>query len=231
MKVVYVKCGMSMRPYKLVKELYLRQMSSHNDALVIGIILTLIFSAVIYYIYTLHQQLEGKVGNLHTIIFDLKKANDTSMMMFDQQMNGGSMFVPEPFNHEIPSRRASSDSFHIPEPVADEIQYVEPVADKVDIVQELINSIETKETTPIMEVNYESMTYKELQGEAKRKHIKGASKMTKVELIDSLKNHDNGTEIDGFHTTNIFEGFQQQQHDGGSNEFNVRLDSIEEVTL
>jgi hypothetical protein len=68
-------------------------MAALSDAVVIGIVLTLVFSAAIYYMFTLFQQLEGKVSVLNNIIFDLKKANEASMMMFDNQMN----FTPEPF--------------------------------------------------------------------------------------------------------------------------------------
>ena len=50
-------------------------MAAPSDAVVIGIILTLVFSAAIYYIYTLLQQLEGKVNVLNTIIFELNFIN------------------------------------------------------------------------------------------------------------------------------------------------------------
>ena len=65
-------------------------MATLSDAVVIGIVLTLVFSAAIYYVFTLFQQLEVKVNLLNNIILDLKKTNEASMMMFDQMDMVGS---------------------------------------------------------------------------------------------------------------------------------------------
>ena len=191
-------------------------MAALSDAVVIGIVLTLVFSAAIYYMFTLFQQLEGKVGVLNNIIFDLKKANEASMMMFDQQMN----FMPEPFmmggeehdlshsqeNNSNPSNIEISKKDYIlqpptPTPVFEAVLETEPV--------ETMHLEEVKEeTAPLLEVNYESMTYKELQAEGKRKHIKGVSKMTKADLIDALKKNDSGAdEPQGIALSNPFGDF------------------------
>ena len=211
-------------------------MAALSDAVVIGIVLTLVFSAAIYYMFTLFQQLEGKVGVLNNIIFDLKKANEASMMMFDQQMN----FMPEPFmmggeEHDLshsqentanPSNIEISKKDYIlqpptPTPVFEAVLETEPV--------ETMHLEEVKEeTAPLLEVNYESMTYKELQAEGKRKHIKGVSKMTKADLIDALKKHDSGAdEPQGIALSNPFGDFPTLDESTGEFIANFEGETIE----
>lgn len=213
-------------------------MAALSDAVVIGIVLTLVFSAAIYYMFTLFQQLEGKVSVLNNIIFDLKKANEASMMMFDNQMN----FMPEPF-------MMGGSGGNGPIDVADSGLNVEPVeshSEKVEIIKKdyiqplsaaeepVLEVEELVESAPVpaaVEINYESMTYKELQAEGKRKHIKGASKMTKADLIDALKKHDagsSGVEPDGMLINNPFEHFPAVDETTG--EFIAKFDD-EEIIL
>lgn len=209
-------------------------MAALSDAVVIGIVLTLVFSAAIYYMFTLFQQLEGKVSVLNNIIFDLKKANEASMMMFDNQMN----FSPEPFmmggsaaaNSENMEHDVSSlDESHNVAEFEPKIEVVKK--DYIQTVNEPVIDIEEFAAPTAVEVNYESMTYKELQAEGKRKHIKGASKMTKADLIDSLKKHDagsSGIEPDGMLINNPFEHFTPVDETTG--EFIAKFDD-EEITL
>ena len=209
-------------------------MAALSDAVVIGIVLTLVFSAAIYYMFTLFQQLEGKVSVLNNIIFDLKKANEASMMMFDNQMN----FTPEPFmmggsaaaNSEKMEHDVSSlDESHNVAEFEPKIEVVKK--DYIQTVDEPVIDVEEFAAPTAVEVNYESMTYKELQAEGKRKHIKGASKMTKADLIDALKKHDagsSGIEPDGMLINNPFEHFPSVDETTG--EFIAKFDD-EEITL
>jgi hypothetical protein len=209
-------------------------MAALSDAVVIGIVLTLVFSAAIYYMFTLFQQLEGKVSVLNNIIFDLKKANEASMMMFDNQMN----FTPEPFmmggsaaaNSENMEHDVSSlDESHNVAEFEPKIEVVKK--DYIQTVDEPVIDVEEFAAPTAVEVNYESMTYKELQAEGKRKHIKGASKMTKADLIDALKKHDagsSGIEPDGMLINNPFEHFPSVDETTG--EFIAKFDD-EEITL
>lgn len=205
-------------------------MATLSDAVVIGIVLTLVFSAAIYYMFTLFQQLEGKVSVFNNIIFDLKKANEASMMMFDNQMN----FMPEPFSSSSSSSNIFSSENEVSEPTI-EIIKKEYIKTPIEIFHEeetIDEEIPLKsETTSfhVVEANYESMTYKELQAEGKRKHIKGTSKMTKAEIIDSLKKHDSGSsDLEGIMINNPFENFPPVDEITG--EFIAKFDD-EEITL
>lgn len=211
-------------------------MAALSDAVVIGIVLTLVFSASIYYMFTLFQQLEGKVSVLNNIIFDLKKANEASMMMFDNQMN----FTPEPFMMSGSGSRSenmehdvsSLDESHNVTEFEPKIEVVKKdYIQSSNIVDEPVIDVEEFAAPTTVEVNYESMTYKELQAEGKRKHIKGASKMTKADLIDALKKHDagsSGIEPDGMLINNPFEHFPSVDETTG--EFIAKFDD-EEITL
>jgi hypothetical protein len=213
-------------------------MAALSDAVVIGIVLTLVFSAAIYYMFTLFQQLEGKVGVLNNIIFDLKKANEASMMMFDQQMN----FVPEPFMSSA-NEEHSHDVNGLPEHIEiSKKEYVVRPPTPTPVFESLSAGVgesakaeplhleEDKEevVAPLVEANYESMTYKELQAEGKRKHIKGVSKMTKADIIDALKKHDNGTdEPQGMTLSNPFGDFPTLDESTGEFIANFETETID----
>jgi len=211
-------------------------MAALSDAVVIGIVLTLVFSAAIYYMFTLFQQLEGKVGVLNNIIFDLKKANEASMMMFDQQMN----FIPEPFMSSA-NEEHGHDVNGLPEHIEiSKKEYVvrpptptpvfESISASVSAQAEPIHLEEDKEevVAPLVEANYESMTYKELQAEGKRKHIKGVSKMTKADIIDALKKHDSGAdEPQGMTLSNPFGDFPTLDESTGEFIANFETETID----
>ncbi len=204
-------------------------MAAPSDAVVIGIILTLVFSAAIYYIYTLLQQLEGKVSVLNTVIFELKKTNEQYINMYDGSVGGGAGGYDgpmEPFSMEathIPTTAAvpsvANDS---PSPMTEMKPYNDvetkstpllPVKEETFVMDEVVVADETANTSSSVSLgaNYESMTYKELVAEAKRKHVKGASKMTKQEIIDILKQHDNGSEPAGIATFDHFQPIAEEE--------------------
>jgi hypothetical protein len=194
-------------------------MAAPSDAVVIGIVLALVFSAAIYYIYILFQQLEGKVGVLNTIIFELKKTNEQYMNLYDGPMYES---VPaaerlEPF---VPTKEVVSEK-PAPAPVQPTKEAVEYEFD-----EEIGAGVAEVSASASLSVNYESMTYKELQAEAKRKHIKGSSKLTKSELIDALKNLDAGTEVVGMGSIDHFSSMDDSVPNGSADEF---LQNFEEV--
>jgi hypothetical protein len=211
-------------------------MAALSDAVVIGIVLTLVFSAAIYYMFTLFQQLEGKVGVLNNIIFDLKKANEASMMMFDQQMN----FVPEPFMTSMSSasEEHSHDENGLPEHIEiSKKEYVVRPPTPTPVFESISESAKAEplhleedkeEVAPLVEANYESMTYKELQAEGKRKHIKGVSKMTKADIIEALKKHDSGAdEPQGMTLSNPFGDFPTLDESTGEFIANFETETID----
>lgn len=192
-------------------------MAAPSDAVVIGIILTLVFSAAIYYIYTLLQQLEGKVQVLNTIIFELKKTNEQYMNMYD----GGSAYESAPL--ETFSMLATEKA-----PAEIALQESSDTHDDGSIPMDFESAVSTTEVTyaadekkadaheetavaSLLSVNYESMTYKELKAEAKRKHIKGSSTLTKQELIDALKQLDAGAEPQGIAVNDNFQSLSEEE--------------------
>lgn len=77
-------------------------MAGINDAVVIGTVLGLIFSAVAYYLYSRLTQCERKVGLMENILLDLKVQTEQSLMAtFDaaavagaKEFQGGASFAP-----------------------------------------------------------------------------------------------------------------------------------------
>lgn len=196
-------------------------MAAPSDAVVIGIILTLVFSAAIYYIYTLLQQLEGKVHVLNTIIFELKKTNEQYMNVYEgggyesSPLETFSMLATEKVPQEVAYQEsAAQDDGSIP---MDFESAMEISSSAVAPAEKKVETFELAEETATgsassLSVNYESMTYKELKAEAKRKHIKGSSTLTKQELIDALKQLDAGTEPQGIAVNDNFQSLTEEEY-------------------
>jgi len=195
-------------------------MAAPSDAVVIGIILTLVFSAAIYYIYTLLQQLEGKVNVLNTIIFELKKTNEQYMNMYE---GGGYESAPlEPFSM-LATEKAPAEIAHQESVAQDDGSIPMDFESAMELSSSAVAPLEKKadtfelaeETAAVsassISVNYESMTYKELKAEAKRKHIKGSSTLTKQELIDALKQLDAGAEPQGIAVNDNFQSLSEEE--------------------
>lgn len=193
-------------------------MAAPSDAVVIGIILTLVFSAAIYYIYTLLQQLEGKVQVLNTIIFELKKTNEQYMNMYD----GGGAYESAPLEtfsmlatEKAPAEIALQESADTHDDGSIPMDFESAVAAATELPyaadEKKADSHEETAAASLLSVNYESMTYKELKAEAKRKHIKGSSTLTKQELIDALKQLDAGAEPQGIAVNDNFQTLSEEE--------------------
>ncbi len=156
-------------------------MNGLSDSLTVGLVLALIFGALVFYLYTRIGQIEKRVSLTENILLDLKMATENTLMAMSAP--------PHHHVHEVERVEAVSG----PEPVQKE--EVEEVGDE-DFYKSVLEQAQTKTDVPVqhesvqgvkVEANYEAMTLKELKEEAKRRGVKVSANAHKRDIIDSLK--------------------------------------------
>lgn len=170
-------------------------MNGLSDSLTIGLVLSLIFGALFFYLYTRVGQVEKRVSLTENILLDLKMAHENTMM---------SMSAPVP-SHMI--HHSSNDDI-IPDEAAIQEVAMEtqiPEAEEVSDEDFYKNVLEQATIQPAqdgatvspvkMEVNYESMTLKELKSLAKQKGLNVSQLTHKKDIIEALKKKEQKTTV------------------------------------
>jgi hypothetical protein len=185
-----------------------------NDALMIGVILTLVFGAVIFYLYNRLMMTERKMGLFEGILTDLKIMMDAapySDSCHDHGSNSdGSRTQMQEFEPTPEYLNAISGPFPLKEDEVDEVVSEDEFTQLMDATKSLkIDEIAGATITATNAINVtklspdlESMTLKELQALAKEKGLTVPSGIRRKGLIDLLKGSDStGTatlqELDG----------------------------------
>ena len=145
-------------------------MSGLSDSLTIGIVLTLIFGAVCFYLYSRLSQNEKRVGLLENLLMTLKLSTEASMIGPD--MVEGS--APAPL--EVDDVEEVSE-----EKYADMLKELSPV----EAPTEVEPAKDVRAERP-MDLNYEAMSVKELTALAKQRGLTNLP-TKKRELIDLMK--------------------------------------------
>ena len=165
-------------------------MNGLSDSLTVGLVLTLIFGALVFYLYTRIGQVEKRVSLTENILLDLKMATENTLMAMS----------PPSYSH-VTQEVERVEAVSAPEPMKDE--EVEEVNEEEfyktvleQAAQKPIEAPVTLEATSKLEVNYESMTLKELKDEAKRKGIKVPTNAHKKDIIDALKRQGQGSVLE-----------------------------------
>lgn len=155
-----------------------------SDSLTIGVLLILVFGAVSFYLYSRMTQTERRVGLLENLLMDLKMSTEAAL-------SGPEMLGPdsvEPVSGPAPLSMDDVDA-------VEEEEYAAAAASAVG------ESVVAPAPTPApaaalgaepvrsgakVDVNYESMTVKELAALAKERGLTGVGQR-KREIIDALK--------------------------------------------
>lgn len=156
-------------------------MNGLSDSLTVGLVLALIFGALVFYLYTRIGQLEKRVSLTENILLDLKMATENTLL---------AMAPPHMHTHEV----ERVEPISAPQPL--EKQEVEEMNEE-ELYKRVLEQAQTKsaQEAPVpsesqsskMEANYEAMTLKELKDEAKRKGVKLGANPHKKDVIDALK--------------------------------------------
>ena len=164
-----------------------------NDALMIGVILTLVFGAVIFYLYNRLMMTERKMGLFEGILTDLKIMMDAAP--YSTGGPGEDRSQMQEFEPTPEYLNAISGPFPLKEDEVDEVVS----EDKYQPVEEVTKSLKIDEIagSPITASNainvtklspdLESMTLKELQALAKEKGLTVPSGIRRKGLIDLVR--------------------------------------------
>jgi len=182
-----------------------------NDALMIGIVLTLVFGAVIFYLYNRLSMTERKMGLVEGVLTDLKIMMDSAPFASD---NGNHMERPsmQEFEPTPEYLNAISGPFPLKEEEVEEVvsedEYKRAMDQSTPVNETPYKSLQIDELAgvPVTATNaisvtklspdLDSMTLKELQTHAKQKGLTLTAGMRRKAIIDMLK-ADTGTEVQG----------------------------------
>jgi hypothetical protein len=170
-----------------------------NDALMIGVVLTLVFGAVVFYLYNRLSMTERKMGLVEGVLTDLKIMMDAAPFASGPGSGGYGMAEFEPTPEYL-------NAISGPVPLQkDEIEESIPEGDYQQSLEQAMNSgaqssnsrslqIDELGSTPLPAINVTklspdltSLTVKELQSLAKEHSISVPAGTRRKDLIDLLK--------------------------------------------
>ena len=162
-------------------------MNGLSDSITIGILLTLVFAAVAFYLYSRISQNEKRLGLLENLLLSLKMETEASL---DGPDTVEAISSPVPLTKdeiETIDEESYADLLQgipTPTPISSDKEENKK-ADDTTSAEDFLRSTPLT-STRVMDANYESMSVKELQSLAKQKGLTTIPK-TKRDLIDALK--------------------------------------------
>lgn len=193
-------------------------MTAVSDAVVIGVVLGLVFAAVSYYLFSRISQLERKVSFMETILLELKVTTEQTLLSATEppsepttaDLNSYHEVVDQAARKSATESAVSADDSSTTKTIrtytsVDETEQVtQPMG--TDIRELLVESSPprargSQETVQVereresskhsIGVNFEAMTYKELQQYARDKGISGIRNLSKKEVIEIFRRREN----------------------------------------
>ena len=172
-----------------------------SEATTIGILLTLVFGALFFYLYSRVNYAEKRMGLMENILLDLKMSLENSNSNEKEDD-----FVPEPVGMPAPLERDEVDALV---PDSEEEYYKNVMANMTAPADvEDAESIKEEEVVPSapfpssgesspkktqVTPNYESMLKSELQTLCDQRNIKVGKRPGRSELIAALRKYDEGS--------------------------------------
>lgn len=172
-------------------------MNGLSDSLTIGLVLALVFGALFFYVYSRIGQVEKRVSLTENILLDLKMATENTLMTMSSmneahaQEDDHTHITVHPVSKPEP---VSSDEV---EQIPDDAYYnsvlqsatagvaLPTISESTDAMSESKLAIDDKGSR--VDVNYESMTLKELKALAKQRGLNTVNATHKKDFIDILK--------------------------------------------
>jgi len=185
-------------------------MAGLSDSLTVAILLTLVFGAITFYLYSRMGQNEKRLGLLENLLLTLKMSTEASLMGPDSVE---AVSTPSPLNPEdvdyVDEEQYAQMLKEVPAPpsppaapspaplVSNSVEEDANANAEEAEAEQLLRSLggNSSNTVRKMDTNYESMTLKELKSLAKEKGHTGIPS-TKREVIDLLKNREKPENVD-----------------------------------
>ena len=182
-------------------------MNTLSDALTIGMILALVFGALCFYLYSRITQVEKRVGLTENILLDLKMATENTLMSMSHQSGGhdqGQDQDQEQYGRVEPISEPTPLDKNEIENINDE-DFYKSVLQQAQSEAPLVSSTTTAPNASGMEVNYESMSLKELKALVKERNVPTTKEMNKKDYILALKRNDNPSLVKNVTTSLVAE--------------------------
>ena len=177
-----------------------------SESLTIGLLLTLVFGALFFYVYSRVTYSEKRIGLIEKLVLNLKIEQEEKpihvLPRIPPQMTFHQLSQPQMFNAPpsfLPSNSPSLQESVKQESVRQEAVKQEAVEEVIkeetlqsdesmynDVLEEAHNDI-PENTLPKLEINYESMTKDELLDAAKAKGVRVGNRPGREKLIQLLK--------------------------------------------
>ena len=186
-----------------------------NDAIMIGIILTLVFGAIIFYLYNRLSMTERKMGLVEGVLTDLKIMMDSAPFAVGLQNDHSHSSSMQEFEPTPEFLNAISGPFALKEDEVEDVAVTEeeykqamdmPMDKTMPLTETPYKSLQIDELAgvPVTATNtisvtklspdLDTMTLKELQTLAKQKGLTVASGSRRKAIIDMLKGSDDSSE-------------------------------------
>jgi hypothetical protein len=179
-----------------------------NDALMIGVILTLVFGAIIFYLYNRLSMTEKKLGLFEGVLTDLKVMMDAAPYATGPPPSHMAEFEPSP---------EYLNAISAPVPLQnEEMEEVEEYQQTLEQALETATELESRTlhiddmvgaqnaggmAQPVnvtkLSPDLDSMTVKELHGLAKEKGVTVPAGTRRKDIIELLKKSEHNTMLDG----------------------------------
>jgi len=176
-----------------------------SESLTVGVLLTLVFGAIFFYLYTRVAYTEKRLSLIESILLDIKM-NTENLMREEPEYSPEPVTGPEPLEtkevEQLPEEEyykevmeAAANSEEI---ASDEVTETK----QVDIVSGGKTSVPSNVIVNKVSVNYESMTKAELQALCDKRGIKYKKTSGRNELITALRKSEQPNEVQGASSTN-----------------------------
>lgn len=159
-------------------------MAGLSDSITIGILLLLIFGAVSFYLYSRMSQTEKRLGLLENLLLTLKLSTEASLMGPDSVEPVSS---PAPLNAEDVDDVQEEDYAAMLKATNSSPHVASTSTSEELSAEQLLRSMNLEKKTSV-DVNYESMSAKELRALVRERNLVGAPEK-KREIIAFLKNN------------------------------------------
>jgi hypothetical protein len=158
-------------------------MNGLSDSLTVGLVLALVFGALVFYLYTRIGQIEKRVSLTENILLDLKMATENTLMAMSSapaHMHVEEVERVEPISAPEPVQKDEVEVVNEEEFYKSVLDQAVSKSSEAPVQHESIQGVK-------IDANYEAMTLKELKDEAKRRGVKVGANAHKKDLVEALK--------------------------------------------
>lgn len=183
-------------------------MNGLSDSLTIGLVIVLVFGAISFYLYSRIGQVEKRVSLTENILLDLKMATENTLMAMGNpqhaqahEEHGDTVIqVGSPLKGEE-GEHANDEDFYksVLEQTVSEVAAAIPVkgdSEMVTVPSTTTDDIPFLSGGSKVDVNYESMTLKELKALVKQRGISAGNATHKKDYIDLLRKQGSGSMLE-----------------------------------